>query len=1781
MFAAVTMLVIAACSGSTDHAAPTATGDPSTRIVRDIDALERAKHGHQACSENRDCPTGSRCDGNACTWDCLSDSDCGEDHSCGALGACGVSTRVSTLARSNIDVCLAMDPAVVRAALVGLNQETPARTCDLGADSKDDGCPCGSYCNDQSQCHVDCLAEANPPPGLACAADQNCTPSGRCVPATSSTDDPPVVETLEIDPGAITANTAAGAVLVPVTVRLHTNSLAALRDPNPSTVRYHIAGVGDVGLGTPHTGPVPILKCAESDALAASCELAGGWRFHIGTGNLESDARTIWVQIPQTDAATRWTLVALSESAAAPATAAVRSQPIAIPSTDPGHYTGTVSWNNAGGPGSTLTLPVEAFVTADVVALYDTAKLLLPDGHAVFSRDPAKATLLGWLTSSVGGANAEYDVRVDLGALAYNAATGHLDGGLSLTTGTGAAATAFTLSLDRSDGPSTPACGASCAAGTYCEAATSTCLPGSGPAASTIVAVSAAVPSKMLSSASVAAWAPAVNTLISTQPWGSPVKVGSSGSWGFGQAYCYQANESSAALFTFVASQSGIGAVLRTPTIQQPSQDFGCVAGSQTDTPAPGSPEYAQTMFPFENRTTQVALDFHNVQTFNLLEECLKDLAVVPPANPTFANTLDIAPARSCANLAQFYLALLAAHVSAPDHNSLMRLATLALRQWLAVNTLVASGSIQNRNYDDVLGIAHPVPGTQDDTPQGRLGYALDLVDSGLRVMLDPEVRPQVLGPASVDVAVAPDYRAQPRPDHRWTFNGTTSNTVHDAEGNIDFVTTGVAPANDALFARNATSATCQTASPVAFDNDRFTISFRLTGHIGTLNNFGAGPTATLFEKVAPDGSRLWLEGREELDGNGIFGLFLALRLTLRDSSGKSVAVGSVPWINDSAGWGLITVAANNTKRRLNFFTNPPSDAGGTYTINGSMGGGSFGNDDVHWGAPGIVKLTCNLADHQVGTNPWAPNGLLFDELALWSRPISTDEMGSDEYTQMTAHYQNNVHNEAVPPSVLPPGQEQGVSLAVHMLESANADLGLVHDYLQAERGISYPECYIGGASPARDRAMARAGRNLRLVSVLEAEAAHIATFAGATTAPWFPRYQAARQSLAGTRASVMQVIQQLTACENPLGISEAVLPLYVGQTTGASERFFASTRFLTAIATDPSTGPLHLATAALADAQSAYNQQVVSDFQRDLSVAEKNQAIEKLKIGFEQTLRKYCGLPSTGEPTGNAHALFDQFEAGTLDAQTCYLKTELGGACSPLAILNTPLDQIPPSCLRGQLGELVVAIQSAAIDLTNAKNDENRNITKLGLDTTYCMEREHDLAQRTALLGAQAGAVDFYQRDGLEAEELFTLETAAISTFTGEGSFDPTAFLSFGEKSAKYADDIDNAAYTAMITKADADLAVKDCFHQADNTKFAIDAAHGTVARAAHQSVAAILAFRQAQDEIDGQMVAANGQIGLETNLDRTPPHLTFWLDDKIAAYTREMAYARRLMYLAVRAYEYESQQRNSGLRAQVLSARQPNDLQAVVNELNSHTAPFADNDPNFRAQSEPEVFSLRTELLQIQDLTGNVNLAPGDPPRSDIYIFKALLASDATKMYTANGVYRGHGIRFTMRQGPWSAEKCAERLSRIVPLIQTDAPQGLPDHPDVTLIQMNEFGSQQCTTTTPAPLLMTRAGAAVNLVGTDTTANLAVPAPSQEIGLQLAPTTILDRQQLERDLPMGDPSAFAGRGMYGDYILLFPADDHACTPSECRGWSEDAIAQVKDVLLRFEMVDGQRQVH
>jgi hypothetical protein len=55
----------------------------------------------------------------------------------------------------------------------------------------------------------------------------------------------------------------------------------------------------------------------------------------------------------------------------------------------------------------------------------------------------------------------------------------------------------------------------------------------------------------------------------------------------------------------------------------------------------------------------------------------------------------------------------------------------------------------------------------------------------------------------------------------------------------------------------------------------------------------------------------------------------------------------------------------------------------------------------------------------------------------------------------------------------------------------------------------------------------------------------------------------------------------------------------------------------------------------------------------------------------------------------------------------------------------------------------------------------------------------------------------------------------------------------------------------------------------------------------------------------------------------------------------------------------------------------------------------------------------------------------------------------------------------------------------------------------------------------------------------------------------------------------PTDDPSAFAGRGYFGDYILIFPNQTTPCSATHCFGYSADVLAKILDVFIRFDVVE------
>jgi hypothetical protein len=218
--------------------------------------------------------------------------------------------------------------------------------------------------------------------------------------------------------------------------------------------------------------------------------------------------------------------------------------------------------------------------------------------------------------------------------------------------------------------------------------------------------------------------------------------------------------------------------------------------------------------------------------------------------------------------------------------------------------------------------------------------------------------------------------------------------------------------------------------------------------------------------------------------------------------------------------------------------------------------------------------------------------------------------------------------------------------------------------------------------------------------------------------------------------------------------------------------------------------------------------------------------------------------------------------------------------------------------------------------------------------------------------------------------------------------------------------------------------------------------------------------------------------------------------------------------------------------------------------------------------------------------------------------------MASDSSKIYDATtSEYLGRGIRFTLSPGDWAGSMCAERMWRIVPQVVDEMAMTQPDHSNVVLMQRNSFGSQMCETAqtcttgsdcasggcnanhTCVPVLgtlvTTRFQPTSNLITGAGSTQFLPPGAFTSIQVPLAPSTVNTRQEL-KDIPLGGGSSFAGRGLYGDYILLFPKAPHGtCSRDtqgrlvECTDWTDDAVASLQDVLIRFEIVNAtvQRQ--
>ncbi len=529
-------------------------------------------------------------------------------------------------------------------------------------------------------------------------------------------------------------------------------------------------------------------------------------------------------------------------------------------------------------------------------------------------------------------------------------------------------------------------------------------------------------------------------------------------------------------------------------------------------------------------------------------------------------------------------------------------------------------------------------------------------------------------------------------------------------------------------------------------------------------------------------------------------------------------------------------------------------------------------------------------------------------------------------------------------------------------------------------------------------------------------------------------------------------------------------------------------------------------------------------------------------------------------------------------------------------------------ACYAGSIGEAVFEIRATSDDLEIARSE------LADLKEGYAIAMSQCILQKVAADKQDAATAPFQTAltvlsslklaadiaatvaEGVKdcASECFDVETWAtggakavtLCALTGVKTTAQVAStsLSFAMEQVKQASD--NAA--AEVTKWASD---KKCVNDAAQKIVGIQTAALRIRRALTDVEKAN--YRLEERKATARRVYDDGRAALAAAQGRLVAPLShdLWLDEGISTFLRDMRLARRIMYLAVRAVGYETQQ-SIALESTVLKATTPAQLQAVLDEL--WTSAATRGVGGKRPAELKVVLSLREHLLQLADRS---DFGPGEQNLTEAERFRLLLRAPKHAVFEG-GVYKGQRIPFEIvpltKLGAFqglgipllTGSDCAERLWSVNASILGGA--GLyfggsspPASTRIELLKQNTFYSQWCS----AP----QGGPAFQEASVRPSQNLFQdPVYGGELGAGLGPKSEaqqytrariqaffnVDRATFEGDsYANGETSELAARGLYGSYALFLPAETLSLAGSQGL-----ALNQVDDILLRLNYVSVAR---
>jgi hypothetical protein len=528
-------------------------------------------------------------------------------------------------------------------------------------------------------------------------------------------------------------------------------------------------------------------------------------------------------------------------------------------------------------------------------------------------------------------------------------------------------------------------------------------------------------------------------------------------------------------------------------------------------------------------------------------------------------------------------------------------------------------------------------------------------------------------------------------------------------------------------------------------------------------------------------------------------------------------------------------------------------------------------------------------------------------------------------------------------------------------------------------------------------------------------------------------------------------------------------------------------------------------------------------------------------------------------------------------------------GFRAPLPTAIDLVGSMDPSCYRGKLGATALQIISARQDIEIARDNWDAAEQGFKLDSAYCeqVEQSEDMAIDRA--NKLHDELDDLAEAKLDAE---WAQTASDGFFGWAGQIlsipaNPMGALgsmangvgdlmdsSYKQSALLAQDAMDRAQrdYNEAIAIDQANDTIRACWHNVDKSQLGITAAYAQIAR---RGTDAMTAGEQLTTMMNENLQALRqGVNGAKREQNRYVGTVAYhyWLSDKVDRFFKDFAWAKRMTYLAMRAVEYEFQQ-TLPLRQAVLTASHPDQLQDAIRTLQQEVGTRTIN--RRRPDESSIVLSLRDDVLALPDHSID---AVGERRLTPTRGLQSRLTDPRFALHDTDGNWLGQGIPFNLGPEGVLADRCGERLWRVTATVQGD---GLSDsQPGVPLflLKRNTFASQWCEGHGDGVSRFQYGSLqpARRLFGESDTGSLESESNGFSTALIYPWFNIRRADFYKVAYQDGASEELAGRGLYGDYILLFPREvleGTSTTTSACvdpkRGFPLD---QVEDVLIRFD---------